>query len=169
MATMATALEPEDEEESPEQATAAERRAEAWMMHATGSTMTAIGNALGVSRQRAGVIIKEENARRRGMVADIDAEAERLIGQLEAVATKAWESQRAAGTQSMAGPQYLRVIVDAVKEIARFRGIEAPKGTPGTGNSRTEVIVRIGGTSGASLAREPVEAEAIEVGVRTAG
>jgi len=133
-----------------EEADQTERRAEAWYLSMTGNTQTAIAKRMGVTRQTIGTWLETEAKRRRGRVANIDAEAERLIGQMEAAVVESWRAlQRVQSDESnknaMVGPQYLRLVLDGAKEIARLRGIDSGTSTRGASKT-TEVVVRIGGT-----------------------
>lgn len=129
-----------------------ERRAEAWALVCRGWSKTAIGERYGVSRQAVAKWLRKEAQRRRSLVATIDEEAERLVGQLEAVVAEAWAAHRALGDGSKAvvGPQYLRLVRDAVGDIARLRGIERPGDAAGA-RRQVEVVVKIGGSDGPAV------------------
>lgn len=147
-------LDDEELEEAPDDV----RHAEAWYLVATGHTQTDVAKTMGVTRQTIANWLKSESLRRRSRVENIDEEAERLVGILEGVVAEAWKSHRRAGENSMAGPSYLKTVLDGVKEIASLRGLDRRPTDDGAGK-KTEIIVRIGGGPSAYP-------DAIEVGVR---
>jgi transposase-like protein len=140
---------PEDDEDT--------RQAEAWLAVTMGESQATVARRFEVNASTVCRWLKAEAIRRRTRSEDIDYEVERLVGVLEAATTEALVSYRAvAGTNAQVGPQYLKVAIDGVKEIARFRGVTGAR--PGQGAGGTTVVVRIGGGKGG----EPP----IEVGVQ---
>jgi len=121
-----------------------ELHAEAWFLHMVGHSKNKIAKHLDVHPSTVDRWIKSEALARRDRTEDVEIEMERLIGRLETITDEALQSYMAVkGTTAQVGPQYLKVGVDAVKEIARLRGIEPAGG--GGGAKTTEVVVRIGG------------------------
>lgn len=153
-------LEPLTDEEL-EELDADTRKAEAWMMVMTGSSQRAVAARFDVSPATINAWIRSYAAAARTRAENIEYEKERIIGQLEAVATQAWKRHNRTKPDSMAGPSYLKIATDAVLEIARFRGIEGPKGPDAGSSTRTtEIVVRFGSAP-------PGQPEgAIDVGVR---
>ena len=140
-ATPTTALEPYESEDL------AERRAYAWLQCTQGYTQTAVAEALGVSRQTIHKYINAEAEIRVSRLENSEAELEKLIGQIEAIASRAWSAHRGAPSNSLAGSNYLRLVLDAAREIARLRGFDALVARRGDSSpTRAQVVVRIGGT-----------------------
>ncbi len=137
-------------------ATREERQAEAWYLNSIGHSTREIAGAMGASLAQVRTWIRKEGQSRRSHLENIDEQVDRLVGALEGVVLDAWGSKRRLPDNSMAGPQYLKTVIDAVREIARLRGLDAPRGP--MQSKKTEVVVRIGG--------EGTIPGAIDVGVR---
>lgn len=89
---------------------------------------------------------QNEMRRRQGRFADREMEFQELIGQIDAIIGYAWAEIRHIPDNSLAKPQMLRTILDAVREKGRFLGYDTKVGAepPRAG---LKVSVRIGGRS----------------------
>jgi transcriptional regulator with XRE-family HTH domain len=136
-------------EEWRDEAAPEERRVEAWLRAARGETQGSIARALGVSRQTVNGYLALEAKSRLSRLENSEIELEKIIGTLEAIlaqsfmrAEQAFESSPA----SLAASNYLRLCLDAAREIARLRGLDSLVARrEGTGPSKAQIIVRIGG------------------------
>ena len=84
---------------------------------------------------------------RRSRADDIELEREKMIGQMEAVANRAWTGVNSVAANSMTGPSYLKTIIEAAQVIIKLRGLDLPVTREG-GGRQTTVVVRFGGTAG---------------------
>jgi transposase-like protein len=141
-----------------EQADADDRHAEAWYLCNTGWSQRKVAERFGVTPTTIRNWLDRYAKERRTRAEDVEYETERLIGQMEAVASKAWESHGRLPDNSMAGPSYLKTVIEAVQVIARLRGIDGLK-KEASGTRSTTVVVRFGG--GVPSRRDDV----IDVGV----
>ena len=139
-----TALEPMTDDELPD-ATDDDRKAEAWLLVSTGTSQRQVAERLGLSTT---TIRKwtDSYARARLSRADlVDIERERMIGQMEAVAGKAWEGFGSVLPNSMTAPSYLKTIIEAAQVIIKLRGLDVPAERQG-GGRETKIVVSFGGT-----------------------
>lgn len=124
------------------------KRLEAWHLHITGHSLSAIGRMFDVGPTTIGRWIDKVGVERRSRAENIELETERIIALLE---TAAMDSYKAFGQvmsfneQSMAAPSHMKNVMEAAIQIARLRGI-APTVRESAGVKATEVVVRIGGT-----------------------
>ena len=150
--------------EELEVASVDERRAEAWYLVMTGRTMKSVAEQFGVSPTTIRNWIDAVARQRRSRTEEMDLEVERLVGQCEAVAIKAWENLNAVAPNSMTGPSYLKTVLESVQTIARLRGLDGAKKDP-TSTKSTTVVVRFGGAAGGGK-EQPIHAGAIDVAVQ---
>jgi len=136
-----------------------DKRAEAWYLSVTGRTQLEIAAHFGVAPGTIQRWLKQAALERRQRAENVDEEAERIIGTIEAVATEAWKRHEASDVDGLSGPNYLRLVLDSMKEIARLRGIDQAISTGGSAGTTT-LRVRIGGRD---ISGTPV----IDVGVQT--
>jgi len=127
-----------------------ERRMEAWRLYSSGHTQISIAKKLGLSRATIQKYLSVEAKLRLSRLENSEEELEKIIGQLEAILGRSWKAHRdafGAGPSSLAASNYLRLCLDSAREIARLRGFDSLVARRGdTGPSRTEIVVRIGGT-----------------------
>lgn len=155
-----TALVPMTAEEL-EFATDEDNHAECWLLAATGVRQLELAERYGVSRATIQNWLKKANAEYRTRAANIDEERERIAGTVEAVLRDAYAAHKAAPGNSLAGSNYLRLVLDAARDLAHIRGIEPSRAPEGNGKGVTEVVVRMGGTAGGGRGMPT-----LEVGVR---
>jgi transposase-like protein len=121
-----------------------DRRADAWHRYMTGTTMRSIAKDYDVSPQTISNWIKGYAMARRTRAENVEVETERIVGVLEEVIVEAWVSKQKLPANSMAGPSYLKTIVEAAQVVARLRGIDAPKDGAASGARATQVVVNFG-------------------------
>ena len=147
--------------EELEQMTIDERRAETFLLYSTGWEQTRIARRFNVSQTTVSKDIAIEIRKRRARAENIDEEIERVAGVYENVMTRAWNRHNEAADvniTSVAGTNYLRLVLDAAEKYAQLRGLDASSGVRKTEKSQTRVVVRIGGSS---------ESPQIDVGVES--
>lgn len=163
--TPSTDLVPMTEEEI-DFATLEDKHAECWLLAATGVRQLELAERYGVSRATIQNWLKKANLEYRTRAANVDEERERIAGTVEAVLADAYSAHRAAlrskgGAASLAGSNYLRLVLDAARDLAHIRGIEPSRAPDAGGKGVTEVVVRMGGTAGGGRTMPT-----LEVGVR---
>lgn len=130
-------------------ATPEERRIEAWRLRARGRTISSIGRDLGVSRTSIQGYLDLEAKKRLSRMANADIELERIAGVVEGVMEESFRRHEQAfdkGESSLAASNYLRLVLDSARELARLRGLDALLIRRGdTGPTKAEIVVRIGG------------------------
>lgn len=131
-------------EDELEDASQEDLRAEAFLLASTGHTQAQIADRLHRSRATVQKYLRQEAQARRTRAQNVNEELERIAGVYEGVALEAWSAYRGLrGSTSLAGSNYLRLVLDATEKLARLRGVEADSGRGATG--KAEIIVRIGG------------------------
>lgn len=138
-----------------------ERRAETFLLYTTGWQQAQIARRFGISQATVSKDIAIELRRRRTRAENIEDEIERIAGVYEGVMSKAWSRHNEAAEASptsVAGTNYLRLVMDAAEKVAQIRGIDAGSGTKKQDKGQTRVVVRIGGSS---------ESPQIDVGVES--
>lgn len=129
-----------------------ERHAEAWYLSRSGWSQAAISTRMGVSRKTVQNWLALEMKQRLSRREQVDEELEHIAGTYEAVIARAWEAHRISATSSpnsLAGSNYLRLVVDAAAALAHIKGIDGPAAKQGDGKMR--VVVRIGGADGSTV------------------
>lgn len=129
--------------------TAQDRRAEEFLMYATGWTQTAIAKYFGVAVSTVNKDLKIESRRRADRMANIDEEIERIAGVMEGVISTAWRRHNEAAENninSVAGSNYLKIVLEAAEKYAHLRGFDIPKVASVPNGGKTRVIVQIGGS-----------------------
>lgn len=126
------------------------RSAEAWRLVARGWSQADVARKFGISRQAVNQSITREARRHLSRQAQSEAELEKIIAVLEAVVSESWNKHEisfAKNPSSLAGSNYLRLVLDAAREIARLRGFDALAGSSSGGGKvgKVEVVVKIGG------------------------
>jgi transposase-like protein len=140
-----------------------DRRLEAWMAVMAGATQKSVAERFGVSPTTIRNWLDATAAQRRTRNQDIDLEVERMVGQMEAVVGEAWKRLEHLPHNSMAGPSYLKTVIEAVQVVARLRGIDGKAAATGGTTKSTTVVVRFGGAAGGG--KEP-ERPVIDVAVQ---
>lgn len=142
------------------------KRLEAWYLSATGASQAAIARVFGVTPSTVGRWLDKVGAERRSRAENIERETERILGMLEAAAADsyaAFRQVRESAPASMAGPSHMKNFLEAVKEMARLRGIEPTTNAGAAGPKVTQVVVRIGGVPpGSTTPAIDVGAEVVE-------
>ena len=139
-----TALEPMADDELPD-ATDDDRKAEAWLLVSTGTSQRQVAERFGVSSTTIRKWTESYARARLSRPELVEIERERMIGQMEAVAQKAWGGFENVAPNSMTAPSYLKTIIEAAQVIIKLRGLDvAPERAQG--GRETRVIVSFGGT-----------------------
>ncbi len=128
-----------------------ERRAEAFLLFSMGWTQTKIARQIGVSQATVARDLDIEVRRRHSRAQLVEDEIERVAGIVEAVITKAWQRHNEAADNninSVAGSNYLKLVLDGAEKYAQIRGIESVRSRPEGPKGQTRVIVQIGGQGG---------------------
>lgn len=154
-------LVPAATEEEIEDMSLDERRAEVFLLYATGLSQAAIARRYGLTQATISKDLAVETQRRRSRAENIEAEIERIAGVYERVMVKSWERHEEAANaniNSVAGTTYLKTTMEAAEKYAQIRGLMDRDGTKKK-DGPTRVVVRIGGSE---------VAPQIDVGVESA-
>lgn len=125
-----------------------DRRAEAFLLYAAGWTQKAIAERFGVSAMTISKDLGKEARARRSRAQNVEFELERICGVVEHVMVKALDRHNEAADakiQSLAGSNYLRLVLDAAAKLAQLRGLESDRPAP-RGDGKSRVVVTIGGS-----------------------
>lgn len=136
--------------EELEEITLDERRAETLLLYLTGWDQARIARRFGVSPATVSKDIAIELRKRRSRAENIEDEIERVAGIMENVMAKAWARHNEAAdvsVTSVAGTNYLRLVLDAAEKYAQLRGLDSSAGTRAVEKGKTRVVVRIGGSN----------------------
>jgi len=139
-----SALEPMADDELAD-ATDDDRKAEAWLLVSTGTSQRQVAERFQVSPTTIRKWTESYARARLSRPELVEIERERMIGQMEAVASKAWEGFNGVLPNSMTAPSYLKTIIEAAGVIIKLRGLDVPA-ERNTGGRETRVIVSFGGT-----------------------
>ncbi len=137
-------ISPPEPEETVELAT---RRAEAFLLYSIGWKQAQIAERFGVTQATISNDIRAERKNRLSRRDNVEEETERVAGVYEHVMAKAWERHEEsanANINSVAGTNYLRIVLDAAEKYAMLRGLDGVK-EKSREKGPTRVIVRIGG------------------------
>lgn len=138
-----SALEPMADDELPD-ATDDDRKAEAWLLVSTGTSQRQVAERFQVSPSTIRKWTDSYAKARMSRPELVEIEREKMIGQMEAVAHKAWQSLNEVAPNSMTGPSYLKTVIEAAQVIIKLRGLDVPAERT-TGGRETRVIVSFGG------------------------
>ncbi len=126
-----------------------ERRAEVFLLYSTGWSQARLARRFGVAQSTISKDIGIEMRARRSRAENVEEEIERIAGVVEGVMVRAWERHNEAADNnisSVAGANYLKIVLDAAERYAALRGFDSLHETKAK-NSQTRVIVQIGGTN----------------------
>ena len=138
-----SSLAPMAEVELPD-ATDDDRKAEAWLLVSTGTSRREVAKRFGVASTTIRNWTESYARARLSRPELVEIERERMIGQMEAVADKAWAGFNGVDGNAMVGPSYLKTIIEAAQVIIKLRGLDVPAERTG-GGRETKVIVSFGG------------------------
>lgn len=122
-----------------------EKRAEALVLSLKGYSNLQIAERFGIHRNSVSTWLKRARQEHRSRLESSDEVLGEVMATYRAVMTEAWKAHAQVDVDQLSGSNYLRLILDSAKELAKLAGVDqAPEAAKG----KTEVLVQIGGENG---------------------
>lgn len=121
------------------------RRARVFAMRAKGITAGQIAAELDISASTVRADIAAYARTRRSQLDNAEFEIEKVAAHYEAIKEQAWADYHRTKLTSINKTGFLRLAMDAERELVKLRGLEPPKREVVESHVKSELVIRVGG------------------------